>query len=117
MFVRRAAHAGKLYLDLCDDRWRAIEMDTSGWRIVDEPPVLFLRANGMLALLEPRQGNSKKGIERLRSMMRVRALDDFVIIVGFLLDALGGRGPHPVLIFTGEPSARPRRPTPRWRGC
>ena len=105
VFVRRAAHAGKLYLDLCDDRWRAIEIDTSGWRIVDEPPVLFLRANGMLALLEPRQGDSKKGIERLRSMMRVRALDDFVIIVGFLLDALGGRGPHPVLIFTGEPGA------------
>ena len=38
-------------------------------------------------------------------MMRVRALDDFVIFVGFLLDALGGRGPHPVLIFTGEPGA------------
>ena len=105
VFVRRAAHAGKLYVDLCDDRWRAIEIDTSGWRIVDEPPVLFLRANGMLALLEPKQGDSKKGIERLRSMMRVRALDDFVIIVGFLLDALGGRGPHPVLIFTGEPGA------------
>jgi hypothetical protein len=105
VFVRRAAHAGKLYLDLCDDRWRAIEIDASGWRIVDEPPVLFLRANGMLALPEPKQGDPKKGIERLRSMMRVRALDDFVVIVGFLLDALGGRGPHPVLIFTGEPGA------------
>ena len=32
-------------------------------------------------------------------------MSDFVIIVGFLLDALGGRGPHPVLIFTGEPGA------------
>ena len=105
VFVRRAAHAGKLYVDLCDDRWRAIEIDASGWRIVDEPPVLFLRANGMLALPEPKQGDPKKGIERLRSLMRVRAHEDFVIIVGFLLDALGGRGPHPVLIFTGEPGA------------
>ena len=105
VFVRRAAHAGKLYVDLCDDRWRAIEIDASGWRIVDEPPVLFLRANGMLALPEPKQGDPKKGIERLRSLMRARAHDDFVIIVGFLLDALGGRGPHPVLIFTGEPGA------------
>ena len=105
VFVRRAAHAGKLYVDLCDDRWRAIEIDETGWRIVDEPPVLFLRANGMLALPEPKQGDPKKGIERLRSLMRVRAHEDFVIIIGFLLDALGGRGPHPVLIFTGEPGA------------
>jgi Toprim domain len=105
VFVRRAAHAGKLYLDLCDDRWRAIEIDANGWRIVDEPPVLFLRANGMLPLHEPKQGDPKKGIDRLRSLMRARAHEDFVIIVGFLLDALGGRGPHPVLIFTGEPGA------------
>ena len=105
VLVRRAFHKGKLYLDLCDDRWRAVEVDESGWRIVDEPPVLFLRANGMLALPEPKQGDPKKGIERLRSLMRVRAHEDFVIIVGFLLDALGGRGPHPVLIFTGEPGA------------
>jgi hypothetical protein len=105
VFVRRAFHKGKLYLDLCDDRWRVVEIDESGWRIVDEPPVLFLRANGMLLLPEPKQGDPKKGIERLRSLMRVRAHEDFVIIVGFLLDALGGHGPHPVLIFTGEPGA------------
>jgi hypothetical protein len=105
VFVRRAAPAGKLYLDLCDDRWRAIEIDAGGWRIVDEPPVLFLRANGMLALPEPKQSDPKNGIERLRSLMRVCAHEDCVIIVGFLLDALGVRGPHPVLIFTGEPGA------------
>jgi hypothetical protein len=66
---------------------------------------LFLRANGILALPEPTHGDPKKAMERLRSLMRVRAHEDFVIIVGFLLDALGGRGPHPVLIFTGEPGA------------
>lgn len=87
VFVRRAFHDGKSYVDLCDDRWRAIEVLPStdakqdNWSIVDEPPVLFLRAPGMLALPEP---------------------DDFVIIVAFMLDALGGRGPHAVLFFTGE---------------
>jgi hypothetical protein len=35
--------------------------------------VLFLRANGMLALPEPNQGDPKKGIERLRSLVRVHA--------------------------------------------
>ena len=105
VFVRRAAYGGKLYVDLCDDRWRAVEIEASGWRIVDEPPVSFLRANSMLALPEPRSCDPKEGIGRLRSLLRVRDDDDFVIIVGFLLDALGGRGPHTVIIFTGEPGA------------
>jgi hypothetical protein len=34
--------------------------------------------------------------------MRARTHDDFVIIVAFHLDALGGRGPHAVLFFVGE---------------
>ena len=28
---------GKIYLDLCDAAWRAIEVDASGWRAIDEP--------------------------------------------------------------------------------
>ena len=105
VFVRRAAHAGKLYVDLCDDRWRAVEIAASDWRIVDEPPVLFLRAPGMLALPEPKRGDPKQGIARLRKLMRARTNGDFVIIVACLLDMLGGRGPYTVLFFTGEAGA------------
>ncbi len=108
VFVRRAFYDGRLYVDVCDDRWRAIEVLPStdskqdNWRIVDEPPVLFLRAPGMLALPEPKRGDPKRGIARLKAQMRTRSFDDFVIIVAFMLDALCGRGPHAVLFFTGE---------------
>ena len=108
VFVRRAFHEGKLYVDLCDDRWRAIEVLPStdarqdNWSIVDEPPVLFLRAPGMLALPEPKRGDPKQGIARLKAQMRTRTYGDFVIVVAFMLDALGGRGPHAVLFFIGE---------------
>ncbi len=33
--LRVAHHRGKLYLDLCDRAWRAVEIDAQGWRIVD----------------------------------------------------------------------------------
>jgi hypothetical protein len=33
--LRVANHHGKLYLDLCDRAWRAVEIDAEGWRIVD----------------------------------------------------------------------------------
>jgi hypothetical protein len=108
VFVRRAFHEGKLYIDLCDDRWRAIEVSPStdakqdNWRIVDEPPALFIRAPGMLPLPEPKRCDPKQGIAVLQKQMRARTHDDFVIIVAFHLDALGGRGPHAVLFFVGE---------------
>jgi hypothetical protein len=41
---------GRLYLDLCDELWRAIEIDACGWRMVDRPLVRFRRAAGMQAL-------------------------------------------------------------------
>src|SRR5262249_35298672 len=41
-FRRTAAHGGNFYLDLCDEMWRAVEIDKDGWRVVDNPPVRFL---------------------------------------------------------------------------
>src|SRR5262249_41146660 len=35
VFVRVGGLNGKLYLDLCDEKWRAVEIDASGWRIID----------------------------------------------------------------------------------
>ena len=89
-----------MYLDLCDDRWRAIEIDAQGWRIVDAPPVNFTRFRGMLALPEPERGGS---IADLRPLLNVQTEGDFKLIVGWLLAALRAAGPYPVLAAIGEP--------------
>jgi hypothetical protein len=105
VFTRTAALEGKIYLDICDARWRAIEVDINGWRVVKEPPVRFRRSPGMLALPEPEQGDPKDGLAKLRALLRIRDEHEFIIVVSCLLAALSGRGPFPVLIFTGEPGA------------
>jgi hypothetical protein len=105
VFVRTAAYDDKTYIDLCDNRWRAIEVDASGWRVVNEPSVRFRRSPGMLALPEPEHGDPKDGLVKLRALLRIRDEDEFVIVVSCLLAALRGRGPFPVLFFTGEPGA------------
>jgi hypothetical protein len=53
VYVRVGASEGRLYLDLADARWRAIEIDADGWHIVDRPPIAFRRAAGMQPLPEP----------------------------------------------------------------
>ena len=98
MFVRVASDAGKVYLDLADDAWRAIEIDAKGWRLVDEPPVRFRRAAGMLPLPIPQRGGK---IASLRRFLNVRDETDFVLAVAWLLAALRDVGPYPVLALLG----------------
>ena len=100
--VRIAVHAGRLYLDLADSAWRAVEVGPEGWRIVDAPPVRFRRAAGMLPLPEPKRGGT---VESLRLFLNVRSDGDFVLAVAWLLAALRERGPYPVLVLTGEQGA------------
>jgi hypothetical protein len=97
--VRVASLDGKLYLDLCDLAWRAVEISAAGWRVVDSPPVRFRRASGALELPEPECGGS---IADLEPFLNVRSVRDFVLIVAWTLAALLDHGPYPALSFAGE---------------
>jgi hypothetical protein len=97
--VRVAGLDGRLYLDLCDETWRAVEIDSTGWRIVDRPPVRFRRAAGMQALPVPVRGGS---VEALRSFLNVQSVNDFVLVVAWMMAVLRNRGPYPVIVLSGE---------------
>src|SRR5262249_31572541 len=51
--LRVAECRGRLYLDLCDRAWRAVEIDPGGWRVVDRPPARFHRTRGSQPLPQP----------------------------------------------------------------
>jgi hypothetical protein len=109
--TRVAGLADRIYIDLCNDAWQAIEVDEDGWRIVDEPPVRFRRANGMLPLPRPERGGN---IEALCKYLNLTAADSaeattadakFVLTVSVLLAYMRARGPYPVLVLAGEHGA------------
>jgi hypothetical protein len=100
--IRVGAHDGKLYLDLTDKAWRAVEIDTGGWRVIDKPPVRFRRTSGMQPLPIPVPGGS---IESLRDFLNVKSDSDFVLVVAWALACLRNRGPYPVLALSGEQGA------------
>lgn len=99
VYTRIAEDDQKIYLDLCDERWRAIEITGAGWRVVDDPPVRFRRARGMLALPEPANGGT---IDELRNIANIRSDDDYLLVRSWLTIALRSRGPYPVLAVYGE---------------
>ncbi len=97
--IRTAARAGKYYIDLGDDTWRAIEVAKDGWKVVSNPPVRFRRAPGNAALCVPERGGS---IEMLRKSLNTKDDDSFVMVVAWMLAALRSVGPYPILVIGGE---------------
>ena len=99
VYIRVGGIDGSLYLDLGDEAWRAIEITTTGWRVVESPPVRFRRAAGMQPLPVPAPGGS---VETLRSFLNVQSDTDFVLVVAWALAVLRDRGPYPVIVLSGE---------------
>jgi len=97
--VRIAGHNGKIYLDLCDAEWRAVEIDAKGWRVVDVPPVRFTRARGMLPLPTPVKGGT---VHDLQQFININKAGDFRLLVAYIVAALRDRGPYPILALRGE---------------
>jgi hypothetical protein len=97
--TRVAEHAGRLYLDLTDEHWRAVEIGSDGWQVLASPPLRFHRAAGMLPLPIPERGGS---IDALRRFLNISNQNDLVLIVAWLLAALRPSGPYPLLAISGE---------------
>jgi hypothetical protein len=105
VFLRSANLGDRVYVDMCDAKWRAIEIDSAGYRVIDDPPVCFRREPGMLALPTPSAIMPEQGIEKLNEILRLRDDRDFVLIVAWLLAALASKSPFAVAVFLGEPGA------------
>ena len=88
-----------LYLDLGDPRWRCVEIKSTGWRVLDDAPIKFLRSRAMRSLPEPEPGGL---VEQLRQFVNLATDEDFVLLVGFLVATLRVGVPFPILILIGE---------------
>lgn len=97
-FVRLARVDGKIYLDMCDDDYRVIEIDSRSWRIVHNPDVWFMRSQSMKSLPEPKQGGSLLDLKEFISLDD----EDFVLLVGWLVAACNPEGPFPILTISSE---------------
>jgi hypothetical protein len=96
--VRTAAHDGNLYIDLCNDDWQAVEIASDGWKVVNNPPVRFVRHAGMLPLPMPVEGGS---VSQLREFINITDTD-WPLVVSWLMAAIRPTGPYPILLVNGE---------------
>lgn len=101
-YTRLAEVDGVIYIDLANESWEVVKVSTLGWAVVaaDSVPVRFRRPRGMLTLPTPTPDGS---LEPLAELLNVeKGSRDHKLIVAWLLQALRGSGPYPVLVLTGE---------------
>jgi hypothetical protein len=105
--VRTAAVDGKLYIDLCDETWRVVEISTEGWRILagTQTPVKFIRPRGMAPLPEPTPPGTGT-MEPLRKLLNLQGDEgerSWRLILAWLVQALRSGGKeYPILVLLGE---------------
>src|SRR5262249_42585996 len=101
VYLRIAECVSNIYLDLCDEQRRIVEITPDAWRVIEstESPVTFVRKSGMLALPEPVRGGD---IAELRDFLNVADDDAWALIVSWLVMTLHPSGPYPILSVCGE---------------
>ena len=57
---------GDLWYDLTDNAWRAVKVSLDGWKIVDNPPILFERHAHQVPIVPVRGGDPKSLLKYLR---------------------------------------------------
>ena len=93
-------HQSKDYvaIDLgCAGR-KIIKINKDGWEVVDSVPVKFIRKKGMTALPLPAETGS---IDSLIKYLNIKP-EELPLIYGWVLCALAGVKPYPVLVLQGE---------------
>jgi len=106
-YIRHGNLDGHLYLDLADDRWRAIRITAKGWQIIDQPPVKFTRSSHMLPLpdpVRPKRSEISLGVQlasEIGDIIPVATEGDLTLIVSWLLMTFHPKGPFPGLGFNG----------------
>lgn len=94
-------YRGAIYLDMCDDRWRAIKVTPDGWEIVDQPDVRFIRGPEALPLPEPDRDGKLADIQKV---LKLESREDYLSVAIWLLGCLTN-GPYANLCITGPEGA------------
>jgi len=99
--LRYGMHQGTVYIDLLDASRRAVEITSTGWRLMADPPVRFRRGSSAQELCEPVAGGS---LEEL--LMFLNLPDDgqasWRLVLAWLTFAALPGGPYPPLVLGGQ---------------
>lgn len=102
VYIRVAALPDRTVLDLGRDDRLALVIDAAGWRVQAPPAdVHLIRRPGMLGLPDPKPG-TRTLAKLLQYVTNVKDGEHLMMLTAWLVTALRGRKPFPILSVKGE---------------
>ena len=98
---RVAKDASGYWLDVADDQWRAILITATSWRVMNDPPVRFIRTKATRPLPEPVSGGS---VDALWNLVNVPA-PERLLVLAWIIECFRSDTPYALLELTGEQGA------------
>jgi hypothetical protein len=98
LHVRKAEQDGKIYVDMGDASWKALEISKDGWKIIDSCPIRFFRPKSLLPMLMPETGGK---IEDLKQIINVSDNDTWIRTTAWLTQVFWCKGPYVHLHIRG----------------
>jgi hypothetical protein len=98
LYVRKAEVDGKIYVDLGDPSWKAIEISENGWKVINDCPIHFRRSKNTLPLPIPERGGE---IDTLRGLINAGSDENWILTLAWLSQAFWCRGPYAHLYLRG----------------
>lgn len=95
--LRVADHNGGHYLFIGDDKLQVIEVLSTGWRIVENPPVKFWKSSSMQALPLPQPGGDLSLLWKFINIPK----KDRLLVLAWVLESFRAETPKPILSLTG----------------
>jgi hypothetical protein len=102
LYNRVAPASDGIWLDMADAKWRAIKITSEGWKIIDNPPILFRHYSHQQPLAQP--ASTQQGdIWKLLDYTTIPKEDDktrlafLCTCVSYLIPLI----PHPAIVASG----------------
>src|SRR5215217_984112 len=104
VYLRVAGRDGKIYVDLCNEKWEAVEISKEGWKVIPsaELPIKFVRSNAMKELPHPASGGSVEELRQMLTLPEESSEESWSLIMAWVMQALTPcEGDYPILVLLG----------------
>ncbi len=98
VFIRIAGLENDIYVDIGDQSYQTIKISDTGWSVISNPPVKFVRSQSQGELPVPVKGGSVLALRRFLPLMHD---EDFIMVTSWLVSSFSARGPYAMLILDG----------------
>lgn len=100
LYNRVAPAEDGFWLDMVDERWRAIKVTADGWHIVDDPPILFKRFSHQKPLTTPLPGGDPWRLLDFINLDK-KDMDTRLTLLCAAISCLIPSIPHPIIVTYG----------------